>query len=75
MVARNVKWDDIAYELDAAAIWLLLQMRFDVPLRAFDSSALIHVAEGWNGASGEPVLALQPILASVLLVVGSRLVS
>lgn len=54
---RRVRWDDVLYDLDPAAIWNLLQLRHDRPLRAFDPAAAVQIAEPEPDSPEAPALA------------------
>ena len=50
--ARRVAWDDVLYETGDAALWTMVQLRHDRPLRPFDPEAPAQIGLARAGAAG-----------------------
>ena len=58
--ARRIAWDDVLYDLDASAIWTLLQLRYGRALRPFDPAAAVQAAKPEPDDTDAPTLVYVP---------------
>lgn len=57
---RRIAWDDVLYELDDGALWTLLQLRHDRPVRPFDPAAPVQIAHPDPRRPADPIIAFLP---------------
>jgi adenine-specific DNA-methyltransferase len=58
--ARRISWDDVVYDLDAASIWTLIQLRYDRAILPFDGASAVQVSMPTQDDTGSPALAFVP---------------
>jgi len=61
--ARRIDWDDVVYELDHAAVWFLIQLRYDRPLAAFKEGATVQISRPGTDQADDPVVVYVPQVA------------
>lgn len=65
--ARRIATADVTYDLDVAAIWTLLQLRYGRPLVPFDPAQPIQVSPSSADTPLAPMLAYAPETSSASL--------
>ncbi|MGG5809153.1 site-specific DNA-methyltransferase [Falsiroseomonas sp. CW058] len=57
---QRMNWDDVLYDLDDGALWTLLQLRHDRPVRPFDPAAPVQIAHPDPRHPADPIIAFLP---------------
>jgi adenine-specific DNA-methyltransferase len=65
--ARRVDWNDVLYELDHAAVWILIQLRYDRSIQPFDPETPVQVSRPDSDHSEEPTVIYVPEASDIAL--------
>ncbi|MCX7384025.1 MAG: site-specific DNA-methyltransferase [Alphaproteobacteria bacterium] len=59
---KRIDWDDVVYDLEAADIWTMIQLRYGRPVLAFDPASPLQLSLPAEAEAAEPAVAYLPVV-------------